>query len=104
MTDDLAQAWTSELERIITPDGLLLMTALDRRQADRLRPHEREAFHRGEAVVQFADALGTNMCVSYHPRAYIQSITPNFDLLSTRAMGPQTLYVLRLERHATQPR
>jgi hypothetical protein len=85
----------AELDRIIRPGGLLLLTALDRRQADRLRPHERAAYERGEAVVQFADALGTNMCVSYHPRAYIEAIAPGFELLGTRVIGAQELYALR---------
>lgn len=95
MTDELARAWMAELTRIIRPGGLLLVSALDHRQADRLRPHERAALDRGEPVVQFEGALGTNMCIAYHPRAYMEAITPNFDLLSTQLSGPQTLYVLR---------
>ena len=95
MTDELSRAWISELDRIIRPGGLLLASALDERQIDRLRPAERAAFDAGESIVQFDAALGTNMCVSYHPRAYIEAISPGFDLLSTRVIGAQRLYVLR---------
>ena len=102
MTNELAQAWMSELSRVIRPGGLLLFTALDQRQVDRLRPHERSAIDRGEPVVQFVDALGTNMCVSYHPRAFIETITPDFDILSTQVIGAQELYVLRLRSRADQ--
>lgn len=102
MTDELARAWMSELARIIRPGGLLLFSALDQRQVDRLRPHERDAFDNGEPVVQFDDALGTNMCVSYHPRAFIEQITPEFQILSTRGIGAQELYILRLRSHDDQ--
>jgi 2-polyprenyl-3-methyl-5-hydroxy-6-metoxy-1,4-benzoquinol methylase len=95
MTADLSEAWVAELTRIIRPGGLLLYSALDHRQVDRLRSHERAAFDRGEPVVQFEDALGTNMCVSYHPRAYIEAITPGFELISTHPIGAQELNVLR---------
>lgn len=95
MTDDLARAWMAELERVVRPGGLLLISALDHRQVDRLRPHERAAFDRGEPVVQFEAAIGTNMCVSYHPRAYIEAISPEMDLLSTRPIGAQQLNTLR---------
>jgi SAM-dependent methyltransferase len=103
MTDELSRQWAAELTRVVRPGGLLLYSALDQRQVDRLRPRERAAFDRGEPVVQFADALGTNMCVSYHPRGYIESITPGFDLVSTRRIGAQELNVLRAKSpaHAT---
>jgi SAM-dependent methyltransferase len=103
MTNNLARAWMVELARVIRPGGLLLFSALDQRQVDRLRPHERRAIHRGEPVVQFVDALGTNMCVAYHPRTFIERITPGFDILSTRVIGAQELYVLRLRSRAEQP-
>ncbi|MDX6691909.1 MAG: hypothetical protein QOG15_3366 [Solirubrobacteraceae bacterium] len=95
MTDELSRSWMLELERVIRPGGLLLLSALDDRRVDRLRPAERDAFHRGEPVVQFEAALGTNMCVAFHPRAYIEAISPGFDVLSARPIGPQVLYVLR---------
>lgn len=102
MTDDLARAWMIELARIIRPGGLLLFTALDDRQVDRLRPDERDAYARGESVVQFVDALGTNMCVAYHPRAFIETIAPQFSILSTQVIGAQELYVLRSRSRADQ--
>ena len=102
MTDELAEAWMRELSRVIRPGGLLMFSALDQRQVDRLRPHERNAIERGEPVVQFADALGTNMCVSYHPRPFIERIAPDFDILSTRVIGAQELYILRSRNRADQ--
>ncbi len=101
MTDALARAWVRELARVLEPGGLLLLTLLDERFADRLRPRERAALAGGAAVVQFEEAVGTNMCVAYHPRAYVESITRDFELLSVGPIGLQTLYVLRLG-HAPQ--
>ena len=95
MTEDLAEAWMAELHRVVRPGGLLLFSVLPRENLDRLRPSEREAFERGEAVVQFEEGVGTNLCAAYHPQPYLERLTRNFDRLGTRPVGAQRLWILR---------
>jgi SAM-dependent methyltransferase len=94
MTDELSRDWMAEMRRVLRPGGLLLFTVMaGNREA--LLKSEREAFNRGELVVQFEEGLGTNLCVSYHPQAYIDRLTRDFDRIDSRPLGAQQLWVLQ---------
>jgi hypothetical protein len=46
---------------------------------------ERDAFARGEAVSQFEDLAGTNLCARYHPAGYVaERMLPGFELVDAR--------------------
>jgi SAM-dependent methyltransferase len=95
LTEELNEAWMREMHRIIRPGGLLLFSILAERNLDRLRPREREAFDAGRLVVQFDDAPGTNLCVAYHPDAYLDRLTAGFERVQTAAVGMQDVSVVR---------
>jgi SAM-dependent methyltransferase len=100
MTEELTEAWMTELHRVLRPGGLLLFSVLAPGNLDRLLPKEREAFERSELVVQFAEGIGTNLCVTYHPEAYIERLTRDFERLGTRPVGPQELWIVRARGRA----
>lgn len=95
LTEELGEAWMREMHRIIQPGGLLLFSILAERNLNRLRPRERDTYDAGGLVVQFDDAPGTNLCVAYHPDAYIDRLTTGFERVVTAAVGMQDVCVVR---------
>lgn len=81
LTDDLGRAWMDELRRVLRPGGLLMFTVHGRTYVPQLTRRERVAFERGELVVQFADAVGENICCAYHPEPYVERLTSDFERL-----------------------
>lgn len=71
LTGDLQFAWSDELRRIIRPGGHLIFSTAGGYYVDRLTPEERRQFARGEMVVRYAEAAGTNLCIAYHPRSFV---------------------------------
>jgi SAM-dependent methyltransferase len=63
--------WLAELTRIVAPGGLILFTTHGPPRAGDLRPELKAVFDRGELVVRFDEAPGTNLCAVYHPRQYV---------------------------------
>jgi SAM-dependent methyltransferase len=72
LTADLQIAWRDELRRVLRPGGLLLVTTHGRSYVARLAEDERARFDRGELVVRWAVAAGTNLCSAYHPEHYLR--------------------------------
>ena len=72
LTEDLGLAWMSELARVLRPGGYLLLTTHGARYRDRLTPEERARFDAGDLVVRRPEAVGSNLCAAFHPRAYVQ--------------------------------
>jgi SAM-dependent methyltransferase len=68
-----ALPWVSELRRVTKPGGLLLFTTAGEAYSDRLTKPDAARYASGEAVVQFDSASGTNLCIVYHPPAYVRS-------------------------------
>jgi SAM-dependent methyltransferase len=72
LTEPAASAWRDDLARVLRPDGLLLLTTHGNAFRQRLSRSEREAFDRGELVVQRSRMAGTNSCAAFHPRSYCE--------------------------------
>lgn len=94
--------WLAELERIIRPGGLLLLTLHGDRYLGSLTPEERRAYEEGRLVVRRARAAGTNLCSTFHPAAFVRErLTAGFILLEhttggfERGAPEQDLVVLR---------
>ena len=62
----------AELLRVLRPGGLLVLTTHGDSFVDKLRPGERSRYERGEPIVQFGDAQGSNLCAAYHPPGWIE--------------------------------
>jgi SAM-dependent methyltransferase len=72
LTEELALAWAAELGRVLRPGGYLYLTTHGAWYRDRLTPDERRAFDAGGIVVRRPEAVGSNLCAAFHPRAYVQ--------------------------------
>jgi SAM-dependent methyltransferase len=71
------RAWLAEFERLLRPDGLLVMSVLGERLRHRLDRREQDRFDAGEMVVQRPRRAGSNLCTVYHPPSFVTG-----DLLS----------------------
>src|SRR5262249_11347329 len=70
LNEALQFAWRDELARVLRPGGYLLFTThgLCPYYLDQLRNEaDREAFRRGEMVVEYYGEVGGNACGAYHP-------------------------------------
>lgn len=72
--EDLQRGWRDELRRILKPGGLLLVTTHGRFYLPRLSETERATFESGKCVVQGAEFLGENLCITYHPEASMRAL------------------------------
>ena len=103
LTSDLQIAWRDELRRVLRPGGLLLVTTHGRSYVPRLAEDERARFDRGELVVRWAVAAGTNLCSAYHPERYLrETFADGFSFLELEPEGArgnptQDLVLLRKE-------
>jgi SAM-dependent methyltransferase len=69
---ELQIPWMDELRRVLSPDGLLLLTVHGTRYRADLEPAERATFDTGNLVVRRDDSPGRNVCGVYHPEAYLR--------------------------------
>jgi hypothetical protein len=61
-----------ELERLLRPKGLLLLTTHGERYRERLSQDERAVFDGGRLVVRWPEGAGTNLCSAFHPPSYVE--------------------------------
>ncbi len=101
LTADLQLAWRDELQRVLRPGGLLLLTTHGRSYMPRLGDDERPRFEQGELVVRWGEVAGTNLCSAYHPESYLrETFARGFSFVELEPEGArgnptQDLVVLR---------
>jgi len=88
LTEELQLAWRDELHRVLRPGGRLFLTTHGDSYVPRLDRDERERFVRGELVVRWGDAPGTNLCSAYHPERYLrETFAQGFSFLELEPEG-----------------
>jgi SAM-dependent methyltransferase len=73
LSEELQHAWMRECQRVLKPEGYLLVSTMGEYYAGlrRLTDSEREAFRNGQVIVLYEGSVGTNLCTVYHPREYV---------------------------------
>jgi SAM-dependent methyltransferase len=101
LPDALFDAWFDEMNRVLTPDGLLVISMHGEAYLGELDPEQQAQFRRGHAVVTHSDSAGTNRCGVYVSEQYLRTrLADAFDLLDFVPQGaqgnpPQDLILLR---------
>jgi SAM-dependent methyltransferase len=102
LTEELQLAWIRELERVLSPGGVLLITTKGRSRLEPLSEEERQQFERGELVVQSGRYAGRNLCAAYHPERYVNERLKNglnvFGFVPAVRGGTQTQDIFMLEK------
>ena len=90
LTAELQPVWRDELRRVLRPGGFLLLTTHGRSYLPKLDDAERAQFERGELVVRWGDAVGTNLCSAYHPEPYLRgTFAEGFSLVELDPEGAE---------------
>lgn len=80
--------WMQELTRVLRPGGLAVVTTHGDSFRHKLRTAERLRYDRGEMVVQFDEAEGSNLCAVYHPPSWIErELCRGLELVDFEAVG-----------------
>jgi SAM-dependent methyltransferase len=95
------QEWRDELRRVMRRGGILLLSVHGRAYRRRLAQRELEVFDAGRLVVRFGQYPGGNLCVAFHPEAYVRdTLAKGFEIVDFVPEGAkgnpvQDLYMLR---------
>lgn len=91
LTLELEAQWLRELERILKPGGVLLLTLQGDGYRGKFTAEERAAYDAGHAVVRQESLAGTNWCATFHPEPYVRRVfAERLELLRYRS-GPDAM-------------
>jgi SAM-dependent methyltransferase len=95
---DAQDFWLRELRRVLSPQGILLLTVHGGAEVHRLGPEERKRFDAGELVIWNPAYSGSSRCAAFHPERYIrEKLAEEFVLvdLAPGAIRTQDAVLLR---------
>jgi 2-polyprenyl-3-methyl-5-hydroxy-6-metoxy-1,4-benzoquinol methylase len=73
LPEPLMDAWMREMERVLSPDGFLVISTHGEAYLGDLTSDQQAQFHAGLAVVKDHESAGTNRCGVYISEAYIRT-------------------------------
>lgn len=97
LPEHLQRSWVEELARVLKPGGFLGLSTMPVGELDAYGADARERFRSGKLVVFNAQEAGSNVCVVFHPRDYLERmVTSAFEVLEFLPGGVgQDLWLLR---------
>src|SRR6185436_14800750 len=108
--EDLQLAWLAELERLVRPNGIVMLTVQGRREAERiLAPNDFQQFaakgflYRKPTDRRTLEGMPDFYQVSFHDSAYIQRIwTEWFEPIGFISRGSHTQDAILLRKRKTK--
>lgn len=100
LPEELQKAWVAEVRRVLTTEGLLILSLHGDAYYDSLDTREQRTYDAGDLVVRSEESPGSNRCAAYHPNHYVRSqLFLGWDVLDHQPRGatgnpPQDLWVL----------
>ena len=100
LTEDLCEAWMDEFYRIVKPGGAAIVTTHGGATTHLLTEDQLRDYEGGAIVVQYEERAGENLCMTFHPPAYVAAhLIQKFTLaefITEGALGnpPQDLSLL----------
>jgi len=92
LSEAMHLAWSQELQRVLKPGGLLLLTAQGNAFAIKLLEHERKEFQKGKLVVRGKVKEGHRTYSAFQPPEYFRNLFKDLDVLEhqERTTDPNT--------------
>lgn len=85
---DVQKRWLDEFRRILRANGLLIFSTHGSYYLPKLRDGERREFERGQPVVRFGSAAGSNLCTAFHPESFVRrELTRGWEIADYVAEG-----------------
>lgn len=80
LSEEQHKAWLAELQRILKPDGLIVLTTHGSSCAYKLTSAERESFDSGKLVVRAAGREGHRVFAAFQPQNWMRSLATDTGL------------------------
>ncbi|MDH3244388.1 MAG: class I SAM-dependent methyltransferase [Saprospiraceae bacterium] len=102
LSDDLHEKWIQELQRVLKPDGVLLVTTQGLNFRGKLSIAEKKLFDRGHLVIRGRTTLGHRTFSAFHPVPFMKALFSSYQILEhqvpTLVEGkalPQDIWILK---------
>jgi len=79
--------WSRELQRILSPNGILLLTTHGEAFKEKLTPEECRTFDAGKLVIRSKAKEGQRMFGAFHPPSYLRALFGNSGLEILKHIG-----------------